>query len=94
MGIMVAVRKVASEARRQSRERRVEMNFLGGLQLLLLYLQISGTIHWNWGIVMLPIIVDTMLSAIAHEVRRARKEEVMNAIKDIIRQECENDDED
>lgn len=70
------------------------MDFLEGLQILFLYLQISGTIHWNWGIVMLPIIVNTMLTAIVYEIRKARKEEVMDVLKDIARQECENDDED
>jgi len=60
------------------------MNFLQGLQLLFLYLRINGTINWNWGIIMLPIIVDLTASAVMHVIKRGIIEEAIQ------RKLCEN----
>lgn len=63
------------------------MNFLEGLELLFLYLQISGTVKWSWAIVMLPIIVDIVIFMIHREIKR---DLIARLIQRKLCEQCEN----
>ena len=51
------------------------MTFLEGLTLVFLYLRTSGQIHWNWGLVFLPLIFDWVVDYVYREIKRQKREQ-------------------
>ena len=51
------------------------MNFLEGLSLLFIGLRLTGHIHWNWALILLPLITDWVIFSIGKEIKRQKIEE-------------------